>query len=1122
MYNFYLKKLIQPPGCIRKLLLVMKITTLILFLAIMQVSATTLAQKVTLKANNQPLSIILDQISSQTGYDFAYTTKTLERAKPVTINVKNEELADVLQKIFQDQPLEFSIKDKFVSITVKQPTILDKLASALNLDKIEVNGRVLDEHDQSLAGATIIVKGTGNSTTTDVKGYFNLKNVDPKGILAISFIGYEKKELKPQTDMGTIYLKVASNPLDAVQIVAYGQTSERVSTGNISTVTSKSLEEQPVSDPILDLEGRVPGLFIAQATGFPGTGIQVQIQGQNSISQGNDPLYVIDGVPYVSQLVNGLNTEQVGTFASSPSPFAFLNPSDIESITILKDAGATSIYGSRATNGVVLITTKKGKAGATQVNFNLKNGWSSIPKELNMMNTRQYLQMRNQALTNDGITAGPTDYDINGLWDTTSYTDWQKVLLGGNAQYTDFQGSISGGNDRTQFLVGTGYQRQTEVFPGNYPDIKGSLHFSLNNTSENQRLKFQLTGSYLYDNNHLGSDLTSTALSLAPDAPALRNSDGTLNWSPDANGNSSWNNPLSYEEDLSRISTNSLNSNSVISYNFFKGFDAKVSLGFVDIQSSEISETTSLSQPPETRGTFPGYSGSQNNNSHSWIIEPQLNYNTAMGGGKLTALLGATGEQEYTNGTQVNASGFSSDLLLGNLGSASSWTANTVAASVYKYDAIFGQVNYNWNDKYILNISGRRDGSSRFGEANQFHLFGAAGASWIFSKEKIFADNFTFLSFGKLSVSYGTTGNDQIGNYAYLSTYSSVPYVNPYQGISSLTVNGLSNPFLEWELTKKANFALALGAFKDRILLKADYYVNRSSNELLNYKLPYITGTNGVLENFPAVVQNSGWEFSLNTSNINSGSFKWSTNVNLTIPENKLVAFPNLASSTYATSLFIGQPINVVTGFQYAGVNATTGQYQFVTAGGQKTSSPTAGTDYIAQINPNPKFYGGIQNTITYKSLSLDFLFQFVKRIGNDAVERFGNLPGYFSGTNPDGNQPASIAGAWSKPGQVATVQQYDANFTYVTPWINAYTSNAAFTDASYIRLKNLSLSWTAPDSWKKKIHARNFRIYIQGENLLTFTHYPGLDPEIAASTFLSFATLPPLRVIACGIQLGL
>jgi hypothetical protein len=409
-----------------------------------------------------------------------------------------------------------------------------------------------------------------------------------------------------------------------------------------------------------------------------------------------------------------------------------------------------------------------------------------------------------------------------------------------------------------------------------------------------------------------------------------------------------------------------------------------------------------------------------------------------------------------------------------------------------------------------VNLTARRDGSSRFGSNNRFHNFGAIGAAWLFSQESFIKDHITFLSFGKLRASYGTSGNDQIGDYQFLSLYEPVTYSNQYQGTIGLQPTGLTNPYIQWELTKKLQAGIDLGFIQDRVLVNANYYYNTSANQLLYYSLPIATGFTEIYRNFPATVVNSGLELAINTINIQKQVFSWSTNFNITIPRNKLKAFPDLASSNYANQLMIDKPLSIIKQFKFAGVNPETGRYQYLGADGAVTSSPVSITDQIVLFTPDPRWYGGLQNSLSFKGFSLDLLLQFVKqKVNNNYTLGLTNSVG--RGT---ANQTVSVLSRWQEKGDNASIQKFSSLSDFS---IGATSSNADVTDASYVRLKNCSFSWNLPPDWLKKAHLTKGRIFIQGQNLLTFTKYKGLDPES-----LGISSLPPLRVWTVGVQLTL
>ena len=1105
---------------------IMRLTALLLFVACLHVSARSYSQTVTLTERNASLQDIFKAIHQQTGYQFFYEDALLDKAGKVTIVVKNAPIDEVLAECLRDLPITFSIVNH--TIVVKEKPASPALVTALPPPN-DIHGRVTDSLGNPLVGASVTVKGTKRGTQTNEKGEFDLKGIGDNVTLMISFSGFESRQVKFGSQSGLNVVLLRSNsPLDQVQVVAYGTTTPRFSTGDVTTVTSAEIEKQPVDNPLLALEGRVPGLLITQTSGVPGSGISITIQGLNTLSAGTDPFYVVDGVPYPSELLpnlgaimgNGSGTNNQYTSSGYGNPLSYINPADIESISVLKDADATSIYGSRAANGAIIITTKKGKAGKTNVDINLQQGDGAVTRQLPLLNTTQYLKIRHEAFQNDGKTPGPTDYDINGTWDTTRYTNWEKVFIGNTAHYTDAHASVSGGNANTQFTVGAGYNRESTVFPGDLADQKGSLHFSIDNSSTDKKFNMQLSGSYMLDNNDLiHEDYTRVAIYLPPDAPSLYNSNGLLNWAA-LNGTSTWENPMSNLANKYSNTTKNLVSNLLLSYELLRGLTVKSTFGYNDLQSNETQIYPLSAVAPELLPTELSAAQYGNNDQNNWIIEPQLTYNRNLAKGMLQAMIGTTFEESKSNSQQLTGVGYSSDLLLPDPSAASTLSSAGTLMSDYRYDALYGRINYNWDRKYIIEVTGRRDGSSRFGAANEFHDFAAVGASWIFSEESFIKQFLPFLSFGKLRGSYGTTGNDQIGDYEFLSLYYSSTVPTAYQGAAGLTPYTLSNPFLEWEITKKLQAGVDLGFLKDRILVTANYNHNRSSNLLTFYQLPEITGNAGITENFPATIQNTGLELTLHTKNVVSRRFSWNTSFNMTLPSNKLVAFPGLATSSYAGVYVIGQTIDLAHEFKYLYVDPETGLYTLESAKGQPTSAPSYSTDRDQIINLDPRFYGGFENTLRYKSVELDFTFQFIKQIGANYFQ--GKRPGQFNSSASGGtfgNQPTWVLNRWQQPGDHAEVQLYSAFYPskVSTAYNAASLSTGAWTDASFIRLKNVSLSWVAPDSWLKTSHLKNLRVFIHAQNLLTITRYKGMDPENK-----TLNSLPPLRVLTLGVQVGI
>lgn len=617
----------------------MKSTAFFLLIVCLQVRATGLSQGITLTTKDAPLEEVFQEIRKQTGYQFFYNNITLRIAKKVTIVVVGATINEVLEKCFKDQPLEYSIKDKTIIVRKKNLSTEIGVVEVIHQPTIDIRGRVRNENGDPIQ-ASIIIKGTTDGTNTNENGEFELKNVQRRSILIISGVGIETKEVSITESYMNIVVKIQIKPLDETVIMAYGTTTKRLNTGNISVVKAVDLEKQPVNNVLLGLQGRVPGMHIVQNTGLPGSGININIRGKNSITNGNDPLYVIDGVPYTSQLLPGTPSGVILGNSGAPginggavngNPMNYINIADIESIEILKDADATAIYGSRAANGAVLITLKKGRQGQTKVEFNTYTGIGKVPNFMEVLNTLEYVAMRKEAIGNDGLTVSQYDYDINGsLWDTTRDVSWQKELIGGTSRFYSAQLSMSGGNNSTQYRISGGYHAESTVFPGDLNDKKYSIHYTINHQSSNNKFKVQFSGAYMRNNNRLQQiDLTGIALSLPPNSPVLHNDDGTLNWEPGEFGFSSWldlANPLAYQNKMFRRSVKNLLTNANVSYKLLKDLDLNLSLGYTDMDIDDLKTNPFSAMDPFLRPTSTRTADYSNSNISSWIVEPQITY----------------------------------------------------------------------------------------------------------------------------------------------------------------------------------------------------------------------------------------------------------------------------------------------------------------------------------------------------------------------------------------------------------------------------------------------------------------------------------------------------------------
>ncbi|WP_413998110.1 SusC/RagA family TonB-linked outer membrane protein [Flavobacterium sp. W1B] len=973
--------------------------------------------------------------------------------------------------------------------------------SKFKLQTHQVSGTVSDTNG-ALPGVTITIKRTNTAVITDFDGKY-LINASATDTLVFSFMGYKTNYVAIKgRKIINVLLQEDATALQEVKINAgYYSVKESERTGSIARITAKDIETQPVNNPLAAIQGQMSGVNITQATGTPGSSFSIQIRGTNSIrAEGNDPLYIVDGVPYPSQSLG------VADFTNSimpglVTPLNSINPADIESIEVLKDADATAIYGARAANGVVLITTKKGKAGTTRFSFQAYTTTGEVTRKVNLLNTEQYLSMRQEAFANDGIQTYPaTAYDINGTWNRSRYTNWQKKLIGGTAFINNMQASVSGGSANTQFLVSTTYRHETTVSPGDAHYKKGVIHSTFSHRSENERFKISLSTDYTTDNNKLpGIDLTRYAYTLPPNAPALNDNEGNLNWE-----NGTFDNPLGFLKAMYSNRSQNLISNALLSYKLFSQLEFKTSLGYNSTNFSEIrTKPSTMYNPFDGYDSTDSHSFNNKGSRNSWIIEPQLDWKKKFNRININILAGTTFQNQQQQTLALRGIGFASNDLINSIAAATTIIVLNDAITDYRYNAVFGRINGIWDEKYILNLTGRHDGSSRFGPGKRFANFGAIGLAWIFSKETLIKKIENTLSFGKLRVSYGITGNDQIGDYQFLDTYTTT--ANLYDGIAGIQPSRLFNANFGWETNKKLEVAFELGFFKDKIFLTAAWFKNSSSNQLVGVPLPGMTGFPTYQANLDATVENTGFELDFRSTNFQSKNFNWTTSLNLSIPKNRLLSYPDLEASPYANTFVIGQSLNIRKLYHYTGIDPNTGNYTFKDYNGDGLITNTE--DRKAFLDSSPEFFGGLSNQLSYKNCSLDFSFQFVKQKGNTILSAFPI-------TGSMANQAIEVLNHWPQDGTTATVQQYTsgANAPATAAFYNYISSDAIITDASFIRLKNISLAYTIPSVG---LQGSTIRIYLQGQNLLTFTKYKGPDPENR-----SFSYLPPLRQLTLGLQL--
>jgi len=962
-----------------------------------------------------------------------------------------------------------------------------------------LSGVVKTADGAPMEGVTVWQQNTDNGTQTNEHGFYNL-SISPNAVIVFEYIGYKTQTVKASGSILNVTLTADDDLLDEVVINAgYYSVKDKERTGSISKITSKEIGQQPVANPLAAMQGRMAGVNITQSSGTPGGGFDIQIRGRNSLrTEGNAPLYIVDGVPYPSQSSSDPNVSVYSFSGGNVSPLNSINPNDIESIEVLKDADATAIYGSRGSNGVVLITTKKGNGDKTTFSLQSTTSVSTVSRYMDLMKTDDYLKMRRDAYLNDGITDYPANaYDVNGTWDQNRYTDWQKEFVGGRAVSQNTQFSVGGGSGQTSYLFSGGHRSDGTVFPGDFGYKRTNFSINANHQSKNKKFDTQINIVKSSQKNNLMSADFTKEMYLVPNAPGLYDKEGKLNWE-----NNTFLNPVAKLNGIYKSETQDLISNVTLRYKILENLNMSLNGGIFENTLNEVRTTPStIYSPSLNRTSAESILHTADSKRNGWIVEPKLAWNLTGKYGKVDALMGATFEERTQEAFSLQAGNFTSNDLIFNVANAGIKMILYDTESRYRYMAAFARLNYTLKDRYIVNVTGRRDGSSRFGPDKRFGNFGAVGAAWLFSREKLFDDS-SWLNFGKLRMSYGLAGSDLIGDYQYLNTFTISRY--KYDGVSGLEPVRLFNPDFSWETNKKLEGALELEFFKGRLSTSLAWYQNRSSSQLVGIPLPSTTGFSSVQANLAATVENSGWEFVLRSSNIIGKDFQWSTGFNITVPKNKLIAFPNLEESTYASRYQIGLPTSIVKLYKYIGINKETGIYEFEDVNNDGVLNAD---DRQTKINMGVTLFGGLQNSFRYRNWNLDFNWMFVKQKVY-SPDYYGNFLGSFN------NQPARANDYFSQDNKDARYQipTTGTNGKALQAYQNYNSSDAVVTDGSYIRLKSLQLQYTIDSEWLK---GKTVTLNLQGFNLITITRYWGSDPETNGGY------LPALRTIAMGFNIN-
>jgi TonB-linked SusC/RagA family outer membrane protein len=996
-----------------------------------------------------------------------------------------------------------------------------------------VSGRVVGADGSAIPGATVVERGTTNGASSGADGNFSL-SVQPGATLVISSIGYTTQTvaLAGRTTLNVTLAASATDLAEAV-VVGYGTQSKTDLTGSVTQLSSKDVGNQPVQTFEQSIQGKAAGVFIESGSGKLGQGIRVRVRGVSSISGDTQPLYVVDGIPVL--------TDNLSSNGAASNPIADINPNDIESINVLKDASATAIYGSRATNGVVIVTTKRGRAGATKFNIAYQTGLSSPTHLREFLNGSQYIELLTEARTNAAYSAASTTSRLGIIaagQDPTAYnTDWQHEAFQ-RAPFSQYDLNASGGNEKTRFFISGQYSDQKGIIVGNRYQ-RMNARFNIDHQAT-EKLTFGANlGATRSVNDRLPNDNAFSSpmqiVALSPLTPLTDPRTGLISGALDpATGIYSTNFPFYYNPLLSIVggsytaTTYRLLGNVYAQYKFTPDlfFRSEVGVDFTNYNEEQyLGRVTSRNSGP-TNGY--GYNAAQVNTK--LVVNNYFNYHkTFAEQHNLDVTVGTAFEQGRLTGNSVTGTQFASDAYK-TIANASVITAgnsfNNGGNTLVSY---FGRLSYAFAGKYLVGGSARLDGSSRFGTNNRYGLFSAGSVGWLISEEDFLKGNPT-LSLLKVRASIGKTGNQGFTNFPSRNLFSGT---TGYVGVPGQSPSQLGNNDLTWESTTQYDAGLEYGFLDNRISGEVDVYLKNTNGLALNQPVPLSTGFASIFRNVGSL-QNKGIEFALNTRNF-VGDFTWNTSFNAAINRNKITNLngPSILGNNLSQARE-GQPLGVFVGPEYAGVDPTNGDALYyvnaTNADGTLDRSTTNDINTATRVvvgNPNPTWTGGITNTFGYKGL--DFSFTLLGVFGNQIYD--GGAQYYSVGFNNGyDNQTIDQLNRWQKPGDITNVPRaalFEGNGTGA--------SSRFVRNGDYGRLRTVVLGYNLPGSLVKRGYLQSARVFVQALNLLTFTKYKGWDPEVSTDYLtggtstsqnninqgVDFYTAPQPRTFTVGVNVG-
>ena len=977
-----------------------------------------------------------------------------------------------------------------------------------------VSGTVTSADDKSaLPGASVSLKGTRIGTTTDSKGKFSI-NAKANSTLVFSFVGYKTIEIAiGGKSIINASLPTSDNALDEVVVVGYGTSLKKDLSGSVASVSAEEIKSMPITSFEQGMQGRVAGVQVMQGNSAPGGAPQVRIRGANTVLGGNEPLYVIDGVPvYNSELENNSNLN-VGTQPSNA--LASINPNDIVSMEILKDASATAIYGARGANGVVIITTKRGKSGDRgKITFEAYHGIQEISNKLDLMNSQDYIKILNERTTNFGgapLISNPSSYSSN--------TDWQDFFFR-KAAMSNYSLNFSGGSDKNQYSVSGNWFTQDGVIQ--QTDFnRGSIRVNLDNRLNDKfKVTTSVTASRSINNRSLNWALMN-ALQLTPLLSPYDQNGNFVNLTSTANFGGE--NPIeTLYKTSDKLIVDRFLGNVLGEYTIANGFTYSVRLAMDNLnQHNDIYVKKGSFIYPSPGATV------KENKGTNYVIEHLLSFKKAFGQNhRLNSTAGYTWQENNNIFFQQSGSGFQfDDFGTYNLGAASITNSNQSYKNVSTLLSYLGRVNYIFNDKYIFTLTGRADGSSRFGDNNKWGFFPSGALAWRVSNEN-FMKPIRFINDLKLRTSYGMTGNQEIGLYNSISRFSAVQGVmgNPLVAYVGYVPTSLANPNLKWEINKQFDFGLDLAVLNNKFTLTADYYQKRTDDLLANLPIPGSSGFSSILINSGSI-ENKGVELAIDASVIEKNNLKWNIGGNISKNETQVLKLAVATKQFFTANIPspLDRPVNIIRegevlsafwGYKEDGLNEK-GDIKYKDINGD---GKIDGNDQTILGSPFPNLIYGFNSNLSYKGLNLIIFFQGVSgvKVCNSNDFMIANSMTRIS------NQLNEVNDRW-------TLQNPNPNAKYPrASTTQMLVSDRFVQDADYLRLKNILLSYDLPvDKFGLK-WMEGAKIYVSAQNILTFTQYHGYDPEVSQTGSNSLikgldrGSYPANKTFTVGLNLSL